>query len=226
MAKERKSKDLLAVYYLSAVILIVFLVYSFSLFRPWLPFDERLIYKEDFFPLPDKFDEILEIIKTFILKAHIISANSLFSNIATLRSNPIAAALIIFVSFFFKKQAFLYHTLQLLIHIVNLVLVFLIFKSIIEFIEDKKNETNSNFKYLTISFFTLLWGLHSASSEGILLVSNFTTLITYTICFYFIFYEVNRLCRKIPWFLGKAINDFFHGLFYLWCFNCLSYRIR
>jgi hypothetical protein len=117
--------------YLAGTVFLVFLIYSFSLFRPWLPFDERLIYKEDFFPIPTRFDEISEIVKTFILKAHIISANSLFSNIATLRSNPIASALIVFVSFFFKKQAVLYHTLQFFIHLINLALVFLIFKKIL-----------------------------------------------------------------------------------------------
>ena len=198
------------VLYFTGTIFIVFLIYSFSLFRPWLPFDERLMYKEDFFPIPQRFNEISEIIKTFMLKAHIISGNSLFSNIATLRANPITFALIVFVSFFFKKQAVLYHILQLFIHLVNSALVFLIFKRIIEFISDK---TISHFKYLVISFFTLLWALHSTSSEAILLVSNFTTLITYTICLCFILYEIDRLHRN-KFDLSKTQTFFLSILFF------------
>ncbi len=204
MAKQNKTtkqvqrtkvvdrKDFL---YLAGTVFVVLFIYSFSLFRPWLPFDERLIYKEDFFPIPQRFDEISEIINTFILKAHIISGNSLFSNIFTLRSNPLASALIVFVSFFFKKQAFLYHAFQLFIHLINVALVFIIFKNLIGFVEEK-NETVYNFKCFTASFFAILWGIHSASLEAVLLVSNFTTLITYTICFYFIYYEINQLQKN------------------------------
>ena len=49
---KKETKDFSAMFYLSAVILITFLVYSFSLFRPWQPFDERLFYNEEFLPIP------------------------------------------------------------------------------------------------------------------------------------------------------------------------------
>jgi len=184
--------------YFAGTIFLVFLIYSFSLFRPWLPFDERLIYKEDFFPIPTRFDEISEIIKTFILKSHILSMNSFFSNQATLRSNPITFALIVFVSFFFKTHAVLYHLLQLSIHLINVILVYLIFKKTISIITGKQSGTiNNNFILIAVTLFTLLWGLHSASSEAILLVSNWTALLTYTFCFSFLLYELSKIERNI-----------------------------
>ena len=57
--------------YLFSTIFFVFLIYSFSLPRPWLPFDERSFYKEVLFPIPTRFDELKEIINAFSLNYHI-----------------------------------------------------------------------------------------------------------------------------------------------------------
>ncbi len=183
--------------YLVGTVFIVFFVYSFSLFRPWLPFDERLIYKETFFPIPTRFEEISEIINSFILKSHILSMNSFFSNQTTLRSNPITFGLIVFVSFFFKKHAFLYHLLQLFIHLINTAMVYILLKKTISILARNQSVLNNNFINLTASLFTLLWGLHSANTEAVLLVTNWTALLTYTFCFCFLLYEISKIEKNI-----------------------------
>ena len=174
--KEKSEKNL----YLLATILIVFFIYSFSLFRPWQPFDERLLYNETLFPIPQTISEIPEIIKAFVLNYHIESMNSFFSNFMTIRSNPIAEILVIIVSFFFKKNAFLYHMLQLTIHLTNTVLLWIILGKI------------SEKKYFLMSLFTLIWSLHSANTEAILLITNWKTIMTYTFCLGFILYEITQ----------------------------------
>lgn len=187
LAEKTNSPDF---FYPLGCLLIVFLIYSFSLFRQWLPFDERLIYKETFFPIPTKFNEISEIINSFVLKSHILSINTFFSNLANLRSNPITFGLIVFISYFFKKHAFLYHLLQLTFHLVNVGLVFILFKKVISNLSTKESE--NNITLLVASLFTLLWGLHSTNTEAILLTSNLTAVLTYTFCFGFLLYEITK----------------------------------
>ena len=46
-------------YFLLSSLLIVFIVYSFSLFRPWQPFDERVFYSESLFPTPTLIPRLL-----------------------------------------------------------------------------------------------------------------------------------------------------------------------
>ena len=172
---------------------IVFVVYSFSLPREWQSFDERLFHKETLFPIPYYFDEISEIIKSFVLNYHTESMNIFFSNHMTIRSNPIASMLIVFVSYFFKKSAFLYHLLQLTIHLINTALVWLILKQVTKMINLKFNEP---IQYSLISLFSLLWALHSGNTEAVLLVTNWDTIFTYTFCFAFVLFEVIAVSNK------------------------------
>ncbi len=180
-------------YFLLSSLLIVFIVYSFSLFRPWQPFDERVFYSESLFPTPTRFSEIDEIIRSFVLNYHTESMNTFFSNLMTIRSNTLASILIIFVSFLFKNNAFFYHLLQLGIHIMNTTLVWVIlYKCLKIYI----NKSLNKLEYLLISFFTLVWGLHSANTEAVLLVTNWDTILTYTFCFLFILYEINLISKS------------------------------
>ena len=174
--------------YFASTLLIVFLIYAFSLFRPWLPFDERLIYKENFFPIPAKFNEISEIINTFISQAHMLSMNTFFSNHANLRCNPIASIMTVFLSFFFKKVPFPYHLVQLSIHLINAGLIYTIFQKSANILTSKKT-----YVLLLPSLFTLLWALHSANTEAVLLVTNWTIIFTYTFCFLFILHTVSKI---------------------------------
>ena len=185
--------------YFAGTIFVVFFIYSFSLFRPWLPFDERLFYNEEFLPIPTSFNEIFEIIKSFVLGSHIVSTNNFFSKHLTLRSDPFAWSILIFILFFFKKNAVLYHLLQLFIHLANSIIVFLIFKKSREIFKKSLN----NFDYLTISIFTVIWALHSANTEAILLVTNWNALLTYTFCLCFIFYETSKFEKNL-FFITKS----------------------
>jgi hypothetical protein len=182
-----------ALSYLLGTISIVFFIYSFSLFRPWQPFDERLFYNEEFLPIPQSFDEVFKVINLFVLNSHIVSTNVFFSNHMLLRSDPLAWSILTFIFFLFKKNAFLYHLLQLFIHLTNSMLIFLISKKSVTILNKK---TLGNFNYLFISIFTLIWALHSTCTEAVLLATNWMILLTYTFCFCFILYEITKIERN------------------------------
>lgn len=181
--KENLNKDL----YLFATISIVFFVYFFSLFRPWQPFDERLLYNETLFPIPVTISEMPEVIKAFVVNYHMESMNSFFSNFMTIRSNPIAEILVVIVSFLFKKNALLYHLLQIIIHMINTALVWIILSKIANIRAGVKPAP------ILISIFTLIWALHSANTEAILLVTNWKTIMTYTFCLLFVLFELKKI---------------------------------
>ena len=179
--------------YLISTLLLIGFIYSFSLFRDWQTFDERVFYNEDIFPIPTQFSEIAEIISKFVVGYHIESMNTYFSNHLTIRSNPFAASLVVIVSFFFQKNALLYHLLQNFLHVLNSALVWIIFYRCTSFYQPNIKE---NLKYILISIFTLIWSLHSASTEAILLVTNWGALLTYTICLLLILKEITFLSNN------------------------------
>ena len=92
------------VLFLLSTLLIVFLIYSFSLNREWQSFDEKIIYDEGIFPIATNFCEVFEIISRYAFKYHTESQNAFFSNIVNIRSDPLGAALYIFALYFFKKE--------------------------------------------------------------------------------------------------------------------------
>ena len=198
------SKDF---YCLLTTLSIVFFIYSLSLFRPWQPFDERLIYNETLFPIPTSFEETFEVIKTFVLNAHLESMNVYFSNHMTVRSDPVAWTILVFIFYLFKKNALLYHLFQLIIHLINTTLVWLILNKTTKIIEDKETQLSNNFnkyKHFLISLFTLCWALHSTNCEAVLLVTNWNALLTYTFSFSFLLYEITNIVNKN--FKGSFLN--------------------
>ena len=120
-------------FYLLICLSIVFLFYSISLTRPWLPSDESLFYNELLFPIPMTLDEMPEIIKYFGVNYHTESSNTFFSNILNVRSNPLDVINIVAL-YLFKKNAFPYHLLHLLFHLINTGLAWLILKKTADFL--------------------------------------------------------------------------------------------
>ena len=53
------------IFHIFFCVLFVAVIYSFSLARPWLPFDERIIYDNLYFPVPKSFGHIFEIFTNF-----------------------------------------------------------------------------------------------------------------------------------------------------------------
>lgn len=192
---QSRKTNFSSLFFLFATLLLVFFIYSFSLTRPWLPFDERSIYEEALFPIPQDRSEVKEIINAFVLNYHTESTNIFFSNHLTLRSNPIASLLLVLTSYLFQKNAFLYHLLQLGIHIVNVALAWLIMNELFKFQLKGSNTSlqSDNKKLFLTSLLTLIWGLHSANTEAILLVTNWTAILTYTFCLSFTLYEIKKI---------------------------------
>lgn len=178
-------------YYFLFSLLIVLIIYSFSLFRPWQPFDEKLIYAETLFPIPKSFEEVFEIIKTFVINSHIESMNSTFSNNIALRSAPLPWSIFVFFSYFFKTNPLFYRLLAILIHFLNTILVWLILKKTTEIFLGKSDLGKHMGLPLLVSLFTLLWAVHSANSEAVLLATNWNGLLTFTFCLGFILYEIS-----------------------------------
>ena len=174
--------------------LVTFIIYLASLFRPWQPFDERLFYNETLFPIPQSLSEVFEVIKSFVPNSHLESVNAFFSNHLTLRYDPFTWTMLVILFFLFKKNVLLYHSFQLSIHLINTLLVWLILFKISSLGNDKIK--NATFNLILISSITLIWALHSANTEAVLLLTNWNALLTYSLCFGFILYELNKITNK------------------------------
>ena len=121
--------------------------------------------------------------------------NYFFSNYITLRSDPVAWVLIVLILYLFKKIAFLYHSFQLLIHLMNTILAWLILDKSSKIILNQSNENTDRLRYILISLITLIWALHSANTEAVLLATNWNANLTYTCFFIFILYEISRITK-------------------------------
>ncbi len=238
--KKKELTDFSVMFYLSAVILIVFLVYSLSLTRGWIPFDESFFYNQEFLPFPLSINEIPEIIRNFVLNAHIISMNSFFSNLVTLRNDPLAWSILVFIFYFFRDNAFLYHCLLLFIHLLNTTLVWFIFLSTSKFLfSSSKTSPLSPHFLILIALLTTIWGVHSASSEAVLLTTNWNALLIYSFCFGFILYEILNITKKrfevskfemifIPllFFLAMSIVEFGYTLPVILFFMIFAFSLK
>lgn len=177
-------------YFISGTLILVFLIYFSSLNRPWLFFDEHLIYEEVLLPAPKSLQEVFEIIFNFVPGLHLESMNTFFSNIHTVRSQPVLTSVFtVIFNFIFKNNAFYFHLLQLIIHMINTALVWLILNKITQ-IFYKGRET---LPLHLISMFTLIWALHPANIEAVLLTTNWNMVLMHTFCFGFLFYEIAKM---------------------------------
>lgn len=175
--------------------MIVFAIYFHTLNRPWIFYDERVIYEELYAPIANSFKEIIEILSSFGLANNVSSANYLYTSNSVNRVNLLNETYLLMLGFFCKKNPFLYHLLNLVLHIFNSCIVYLIIK---------KCFSNFNFaSRLLIILLTLTWAIHPIQIESVLLSTNTCAILNYSI-FFLLFYDFlknraknNLLVRKV-----------------------------
>ena len=127
--KSKKILDLLICLVLTSIIFIPTLV------RPWLLYDESFLFNGTYFPTLQNFGQIFEIISELGLNFNIVSSNTIYSSNQVIRTAPFGQIFGILISFFFKKDPFLYHTFNFSLHLINTCLAFFILSSLL----NKKN---------------------------------------------------------------------------------------
>jgi len=205
---QDKNKSLYSFICLFGSLLIVFLTYSFSLNRGWQFFDERMIYNEGLLPTPRDFGELIEIIKTYCFTYHFDSQNTFFSNLINVRSAPLGEILKLITALLLKNNAFLYHLLQLSIHLINTTLVWMIFYNLFKF----KNVPYKSSLTLS-SLVSLIWSLHPLNTEAIMLATNWNSLLTHTFSFAFFLYILKKVSNNCS--ANKNHEVFIIALFYI-----------
>lgn len=167
--------------YILICLFIVAILFIPTLNRPWLIYDERIIYDSFYFPLPSSFSELFEIINQIGSHFNVVSSNSLYSSNFIIRACPLTFVLYEFTSFIFKKNHVLFHLLSLTLHLINTCLFYLILKTCI-----RKN------RFLLV-ILTLIWAVHPIMTESILLTTNFGATLSYLFFFGFLLdFLINR----------------------------------
>lgn len=190
---------------------IVSVIYIHTLDRPWIFYDEIAIYDESNFPIPSSFSELIEIIKNFGVVNNLSSSNFLYSSNSVNRINFLDIPIRLVTGLFFQKNAFLYHLLNLLLHILNTSLVYTILKTLFS------NYTSIN--RIIIVLLTLIWSCHPAQVESILLSTNINATLSYSVFFgLFLEFLINKdkhssklrqiilpICFLVPMFTNEYI---------------------
>ena len=170
-------------------LIIVLALFIPTLNRPWLTYDERIIYDGLYSAALNGFNEIFEILGNFGSNFNVISSNSIYSSNYIIRNCPFSLILNLFTSLFFGKNPFLFHSFNLLLHLINVCLLYFILKFC--FIHaDKFLQTVNRFLLIIL---TLLWAVHPIMIESVLLSTNFGATLSY--CFFFGFlldFLINR----------------------------------
>jgi len=188
------KKDKFNIVNLLICLTVILLLFIPTLSRPWLIYDERVIFDNSFFPSPVSFSEIFETFKEFGLNFNFLSSNAIYSSNSVIRSSPLSLILNTLVNFFLKKNQFCYHLLILILHIINTSLVYFIIKILTDI------SGNNSVKLLPV-LLTLIWAIHPVMLESVLLSTNFPRLFTYI--FFFAFFldflknkEQNKLIKR------------------------------
>ncbi len=185
------KKDNLDIINLLVCFTIVLLLFIPTLSRPWLIYDERVIFDNSFFPSPTSFSEIFELLKEFGLNYHFLSSNAIYSSNSVVRSSPVGLILVIFSNLFLKKDVILYHAFIIVLHLINTCLVYFILKFFI-------NPFNNFYNRILIIACTLIWAIHPVMLEPILLSTNFARIFTYIFFFgFFLDFLKNKTQNKL-----------------------------
>lgn len=162
---------------LSICIGITLLIFIPTLNRSWVFYDENIIYNETLFPIPASFSEIFEIIGLFGTSNNLSSSNFLYSSNSVTRFNIFDVPIRLFIGFLFQKNAILYHSISVLLHLLNVCAVYLILKLCLP-----------NLTRILIILLTFLWAIHPVQIESVLLSTNFVATFNYLI-FFILFYD-------------------------------------
>jgi len=190
------KKDKFDIINLLICLTIVLLLFIPTLGRPWLIYDEKIIFDNSLFPSPISFSELLETFKEFGLNFNLISSNAIYSSNSVIRSSPFGLVLGTLINFFLKNNPFSYHLFILSLHMINVFFVYLITKELTDIPE--KNLLGK----LIPAILASIWAVHPTIIESILLSTNFGALFSYSFFFGFTLdFLVNKtnksLVRKI-----------------------------
>ena len=196
-----------------SVLLIVFIFYAHTINYQWKHFDEQIIYKETVVPIANSFSEILEYIKYFGLNNHFEASNPFYSSISNIRRVPLDNLFTMITFYLFKKSALTYHVFSLFLHLFNTLLLFLILDKI-SLVYSEKNFNKA--RLFLISLLTLLWALHPTNVESILFTTNWSVVLTYSLCLYLLFFFLKK---------GSTLNHLILFVVFLICQGTREYPI-
>lgn len=191
-------------FFLLLTILTVLGFYFHTLFYPIKLFDEITPFKETFLPVATSLDELLELISKLGIFQHLEATNTLYTNITSVRCNPVDNIIKLFIQLIFQKNVFLYRAYNLFLHTINTALIFLILNKISTFLIKEKTG------YFITFMLTLLWALHPVNIESVLLLTNNILCYTFSILviyFYLTFLLNDPLQEKFS--MSKNLILFF-----------------
>ena len=166
-------------------LVIVLILFIPTLNRPWLTYDERIIYDSLYFPVIKSFGEIFEVFGNFSGNFNIISSNSLYSSNYISRTCPLSFMINLFTSFLFGKNPILYHAFNLFLHLINMCLFYLILKLSLTTHKPIKTFSKVTSRFLLITL-TIIWAVHPVMIESVLLSTNFGATLSYGFFFGFL----------------------------------------
>lgn len=162
---------------------LIFLFFYPTLFYKVKAYDELIPFKEVLLPSCFSLSEIFELISLLGLHNHFEATNTMYSNIVSLRCNPLGNLLQMLIQCFFKKNPFNYHLYSLVLHLINTVILFqLITRASNIFKSTNSNQSQNFYRLLLISLLTIFWSTHPANIESVLLLTNANIVLSYTFC--------------------------------------------
>ena len=216
--KENKTKI-----YCLITLTIVFIFFLKTIFYPLKLYDEIAVINGINLPIPDSFKEMFKYISLSGLQQHFEASNTLYSSISSIRCNPVGAFIQLFIQTLFQKNTVLYHLYSLVLHLINTLLVFFIINKTWQTLG--KGQTQG----LPLQIiFTLLWALHPANVESVLLLSNANIVLSYTFCFisFLIYLELKEsIAKQILLFLSFLTALFIAEFHFIFPFILISFSI-
>ena len=173
----------------------VLLFYHHTLFYPVKAFDEITPFKELHMPVCYSISEIFELISLLGLNHHFEASNTLYSNIISIRSNPVGDFLVLLTQLICRKNPFKYHLYSLILHLLNTALIFLLINKIsIDF--NKANNISAFARLGIVSLFSILWATHPVNIESVLLLTNYNSILCNTISIIILYIYINHINKN------------------------------